>query len=270
MGKKINTVGKSSRTPFKHWVLNSHLGQIVGSLSLRSMKVPAKPEPFLCVDLCAGDGSETERNEASPMIITHHCDWLARKGFSVKSVLIEKQSATFETLEQNMAKRQLVHDCELRNADARDFVFTPSCANQAVFINCDPNAISDLPFAESLASSLTKTTTMTLTLGCNVGGLKRLKADKRAAWFDYMDVIVRIMPAWHDAVLIAVESDSAQWVYVSRVPVVWSPKVIRDVERKGSAHFPKGVRVESFRRSKRGFDDLVKRLFLTKAEVRNG
>lgn len=270
MAKKTPIVGRSSRTPFKHWVLDSHLGQIVGSLSTKAVNIPARPTPFLCVDLCAGDGAETEDHEASPVIITDHCDWLASRGFKVKSILIEKQSATFETLEQNMAKKQLVHECELRNADAREFVFVPSCVNQAVFINCDPNAISDLPFAESLASSLTKTTTMTLTLGCNVGGLKMLKADKRAAWFDYMDVIVSIMPTWHDAILIAIESDAAQWAYLTRVPSVWSLKVAKDVERKGERHFPKGVRVESFRRSKRGFDDLVKRLFLTKAEVSNG
>lgn len=232
--------------------------------------VPAKPNPFLCVDLCAGDGTEPEgERSSSPGIISHHCDWLTKKGFSVKSVMIEKHSATFESLEQNMQLKPCLHDRILKNEDAREFVFYPSVMNQAVFINCDPNSIADLPFSERLAKSLTKTTTITLTLGCNVGGLKRLTKEKRQEWYDYMSVMIQIMPSWHDALLISIERDDAQWAYFSRIPQLWSADTMTNIKKAGSKFFENGVRVESYRRDRRGFQSLVNHLFLTKAELKN-
>jgi hypothetical protein len=267
---KVNGPGRSSRTPFKHWVLDSHLGKICGVISTRSRSVPAVPRPFLCVDLCAGDGSETDEHRSSPRIITHHCNWLASRGFDVRSDLIEKHSATFESLEANMQGVDVNHTCVLHNDDAREFRFVPTCANQAVFINCDPNSIADLPFSESLARSLTPTTTMTLTLGCNVGGLKRMTREQRQSWFDYISVMIDIMPSWHDAMLIAIESDASQWAYFTRLPRVWSVSQMHHVKQRGSKMFEHGVTVESLRCDKRAFMELVSRLFLTKAEVRCG
>lgn len=267
---KKETVGKSSRTPFKHWVLDSHLGQITGVLSRRSPSVPAIPNPFLCIDLCAGDGTETDGHKSSPKIITKHCEWLAEKGFNVQSVMIEKHSATFESLESSIDTKKIKHSCVLKNEDAREFIFKPSCLNQAVFLNCDPNSIADMPFSERLAKSLTKTTTMTLTLGCNVGGLKRLKKEQRKEWFDYIDTMIRIMPPWHDAILVSIERDDAQWAYFTRLPSVWSKQQSDSVFKKGLSMFKNGVRVESYRFGIDGFRDLIKRLFLTKVEVSNG
>lgn len=279
-------VGRSSRTPFKHWVLNSHLGQICGVLAKGNAKCPAKPNPFLCVDLCAGDGTDLveqdrsilfpecdpnkkQKSTCSPGIISHHCDWLAKQGFRAQSVMIEKHSATFESLEQNMSLKPCLHSRTLRNDDARNFVFQPSAENQAVFINCDPNSIADLPFSERLAKSLTKTTTITLTLGCNVGGLKRLTKEKRQEWYDYMNVMIQIMPSWHDAILISIERDDAQWAYFSRIPQVWSESSMVNIKKTGSLFFENGVRVESYRKGRAGFRSLVNHLFLTKAELKN-
>lgn len=262
-------VGRSSRTPFKHWVLNLHLGQIAGVLSHRSLIVPAKPNPFLCVDLCAGDGTESDAHQASPKIITKHCDWLAGRGFDVRSVFYEKHSATFESLEANMGATNERHVSELFNCDAAEFVFVPECTNQAVFINCDPNSIAELPLSRTLAESLTPTTTITMTLGCNVGGLKRLSLEKRMEWFEYIDIMLSVMPSWHDAILVAIENDSAQWAYFTRLPAKWSHKNTTELQKRGDSMFPHGVRVESVRHSRAGFDDLVKRLFHTKGELQN-
>jgi hypothetical protein len=270
MAKKISGPGRSSRTPFKHWVLDTHLGKISGVLSSGNRTVPAIPNPFLCVDLCAGDGTETAEHQSSPRIIAKHCNWMAKRGMRVQCVLIEKHAATFESLEANMNELDIAFPCDLRNADAKSYTFTPSCEKQAVFINCDPNSIADLPFSETLARALTPTTTMTLTLGCNVGGLKRLKREQRQEWFDYITVMIEIMPAWHDAILIAIESDDSQWAYFTRLPKVWTDQQVECIQSKGKKMFPRGVRVESLHKDKAGFDDLVKRLFLTKAEVNHG
>lgn len=266
---KKRVPGRSSRTPFKHWVLDAHLGKIAGVLSTKNASVPAVANPFLCVDLCAGDGTETEDHQSSPRIIAKHCNFLARRGFSVRCVFIEKQAATFESLEASMDAVDMAFPCELRNADATEYRFVPSCEKQAVFINCDPNSIADLPFSEVLAKSLTPTTTMTLTLGCNVGGLKRLRREQREEWFQYISVMIEIMPSWHDALLVALENDDAQWAYFTRLPKVWTEQQVSAIASKGQTLFPRGVRVESLHKNRQGFYDLVNRLFLTKSEMQN-
>jgi hypothetical protein len=64
------TVGTSSRTPFKHWLLNHMLGRIVGALS--SGRTPCNPV-LTVVDMCAGDGlSYGESAQSSPAIIAKH------------------------------------------------------------------------------------------------------------------------------------------------------------------------------------------------------
>lgn len=265
-------VGRSSRTPLKHWVLDTHLGKIVGVLSSGNRTVPAKCTPFLCVDLCAGDGDESDDHRSSPGIITSHCDWLARRGKSVQSVFIERHANTFEVLERNIKADQLEHECQLICGDAREFRVKPTSVDQAIFVNCDPNAISDMPLAEDFARSLTRTTTMTTTLGCNVGGLKMLSLEKRRPWYDYLQIMIDIMPAWHDAILVSLIRDSAQWAYFTRLPAKWVPD---DGKRKGqlsqliqtgNAMWPNGVEVASYRLQPRIFRDMVHRLFLTKGE----
>ena len=46
-------VGRSSRTPVKHFLLNALVGKIVGVLG--TGKAPCKANPFYAVDLCGGD-----------------------------------------------------------------------------------------------------------------------------------------------------------------------------------------------------------------------
>lgn len=278
-------VGRSSsRTPYKHWVLNSHLGKICGALS--TGRVPAVAKPLLCIDLCAGDGSRSAEYECSPYIIMKHCEWLQRSGSgcTAKSVFIEKDESTFEVLIGNKDRFHedggfrsrwitqknspgVLHDNSFHNMDARELVIEPSCRNQAIFINCDPNSIADLPFAKSLGDSLTPMTTMTLTLGCNTGGLKRMPRDRREEWFDYLSVLIDMMPTWHDALLVEVVNDASQWAYLTRLPEKWSRDVAAACKRYGDKHFtPHGVNVASYRDDQNTFQEICNRLFLTKKE----
>lgn len=157
----MSVVGKSSRTPFKHWLLNSHLGRIAGVLNLRSPQVPAKANPFLCVDLCAGDGLETESHNASPVIISRHLNWFAsqRPDNKCEAVFIEKASATHRELRRNLSEHNLLFPHNVIIGDAREYRVQPTSPWQAIFVNCDPNHVADMPLAEPLAASLTETTT---------------------------------------------------------------------------------------------------------------
>ncbi len=259
-------VGKSSRTPFKHWVLNHHLGTIAGVLSTRPKNVPARPDPFFhVVDLCAGDGVCTEDHQSSPAIIARHVKFLENAGIPTKTTLIEKSPGTHRQLTQNVAALG-IPNCLCVQMDARDFRLS-SRPRQATFINCDPNHIEDMPLASQVIAALTPATTLTLTLGCNVSGLKMLPRDRRAGWYDYANALTRGLPGWHDALLIALKRDCAQWAYILRIPIKWAPRHAAQLQKKGNAMWPHGVTVTSFRSSPHAFADALDRLFLTKKEL---
>lgn len=266
---KTNVVGRSSRTPFKHWILDAHLGRICGVLSTRSSIVPAKAEPFLCVDLCAGDGVETEDHRASPHIITKHCNFLATRGFDVQSVFIERDMLTHESLRANLPLAAERNYQQVISGDAREYLVIPAVSNQAIFVNCDPNNVANMPFIKGFADSLTPTTTVTMTLGCNAGGIKKLKREDREKWFEYVQVMVGAMPSFHDAILCSLKKDASQWAYLTRLPSKWAASEAASIEKNGNSMWPNGVEVVTFRRGYLHFADMVKRLFLTKEEYEN-
>jgi hypothetical protein len=107
---------------------------------------------------------------------------------------------------------------------------------------------------------------MLATLGCNVGGLKRLSLEDRAGWFDYVRAIVNDMPTYHDALLIALDGDSAQWAYLLRLPCKWSGITQNAIHTTGAKFSDYPLSVASFRDSRAEFDSLQIRLFLTKVE----
>lgn len=261
-------VGRSSRTPFKHWVLDKHLGKVCGVLSVGSRSVPAVANPFLCVDLCAGDGVVTDEHQSSPSIINRHCNWLhGRNGCSAKATFIERHEATFDELYRNVKSVECCHEVDLVCGDSRDFFLEPRSRSQAIFVNCDPNSIADMPLAKPFALSLTPSTTMTMTLGCNVGGLKRMPLENRLAWYDYLEVLLDGIPSWHDAILIEVVKDPAQWAYFSRVPSKWSSGIVKSCLSHGGKVFPNGVEVVTLRSDRDAFMRMQDRLFLTKKEL---
>lgn len=263
---RSHDVGRSSRTPFKHWVLNAHLGKVAGVLSMRNRDVPAKPTPFLCVDLCAGDGTQSDSHQCSPAIINRHCSWLQARGINCSAVFIEHNMNTFDMLQSNIKPQDNSHKVELIHGDAREYRVNPTCKDQAIFVNCDPNAISNMPMADEFAASLTPTTTMTMTLGCNVDGIKRLPRDKRAEWFEYTDRVIRKMPRWHDAIVVRLIKDASQWAYLTRLPKKWAASQSEALRKKGNEWWPNGVEVVVLGDSRVEFTDLLSRLFLTAEE----
>lgn len=262
MAKAIDVGASSSRTPFKHWVLDKELGRIVGVMS--TGRVHAKACPMLMVDLCAGNAVPTpESPHTSPAIIIKHAKFLLRHNLSVKAILIEKKQKTFELLRQNTPDLMWL---ERMNMDARQYEMQCTDKHQAVFIHADPNTIADWPITEQLTASLSETTTMLATLGCNVGGLKRLDVGERLNWFDHVKHCIGGMPRYHDAILIELVNDASQWAYLLRLPAVWATETMYQLSTQGRKYSAFDLNMASVRTSIDGFNEMQNRLFLTKKE----
>ena len=262
MVPKRSTVGRSSRTPIKHFLLDQIVGKIAGALGTGN--VPCKPNPFYVVDLCGGDGRETKLHQASPIILHKHCQWMRNKrGKASVLDVIELHEGTFEELQGNVSHLDGYGDwmttiCD----DSRNFTLPPMKPDQAAFVHCDPNTVDQTPLTGPMVESWNIFTTYLVTLGCNVGGLKMLPLDKRAVWFDYVDLLCNHLPRHHDAVLFWLNRDASQWAYLLSIPRKWSESFSEYAVRKTSNSWERGVSAASFRFDRRSFNDNIRRLFL--------
>ena len=262
-----DNVGRSNRTPLKHFLLNALVGKIVGAIS--TGKVPCKANPFYAVDLCGGDGFEPKdgSHQASPRILFKHCNWLrARMGKSSSLDVIEQQLFTYENLISNCSDMARHDWVRLINGDAREFVLPKVKHDQAVFIHCDPNSVSDMPLTGPMVASWNNFTTYLVTLGCNVGGLKRSVLEDRMEWKGYVDMLCQQLPKHHEAILFWLNRDTAQWAYLASIPKVWADDFMAYAIRNTEKHWPKGVGAASYRTQRREFDNATLDLFLTKKE----
>lgn len=256
-------VGRSDgRTKFKHFLLDALLGRINGALT--TGKTAATP-PLLCVDLCAGDGLETEQHRASPLIFQKHCNHPCGRKNDARLVLIERERPSFDLLKQNVGNYPWI---ELRHGDARNFTLPQLDTRQAVFIHCDPNNAHQTPLTSDFVGGFTECTTYLATLGCNASGIKRLPLDQRECWFDYVQMLIRQLSSWHDAILFWLVNDKAQWAYLCNVPIKWRDETIHSaINSKAAKEWEKGVGGVSLRHSKSKFEHQLNRLFLTKDEL---
>lgn len=271
----MSTVGKSHRTPFKHWVLDRTLGSIAGRVGRATVKFVFGD--FQVIDLCAGDGESGDQGTSSPEIIAKHCRWVQQQFKNrgswnkVVATLIEKSPHTFSKLKEKEDKLGGGYELEMILGDAREYrVPESSNKNRPVFINADPNHINSMPLADELVQSFPQFTTMTLTLGCNVGGLKKMSLEDRMRWFEYVDMCCNRMKSYHDAILCSLNNDSQRWAYMSVIPKADSKDYIKSLIKKGSQEFKNGVTVASFRESAEEWDRLTKYLFWTVKENQEG
>jgi hypothetical protein len=270
MSKKVG-VGRSDRTPVKHYLLDKSLGQVCGVLSLGSYKVPCVAsvrQPLICADLCGGDGLQTDDHEASPVIMAKHCQFLYKRGKSAKLEVIEKASNTYEELVRNCnhLPREIV---TLTNGDARDYRLPKLAFNQPAFVHCDPNNVDQIPLSRPFVAGFNKFTTYLVTLGCNVGGLKRSTPEKREQWFEYVSMLVEVLPNHHDAILFWLNRDSAKWAYLLSIPKVWGDDFAGKAITQTNKMWTQGVSAVSYRSQPAVFNDELKQLFLTKKEYAN-
>ena len=261
-----STVGKSSRTPVKHAMYNTVLGSMVGALS--TGKTPCA-KVLLVVDLCAGDGADTQGElSSSPSITRHHLEFKLPpdKQVARTAIFYEKDIATFSRL------RERHGDCPqitLINQDSREFSLDPVYAknNASVLIYADPNNVDQLPLTKKLMDSLTPTTLFMITMGCNAGGLKRLTYEHRAKWFDMAMMIIDWVKPWQDLCLFSLNNDKSQWAYILIIPNKWSEDFTKKMKVKAGKIWKSGMTATSFRRDgKSNLENKLDELFLTQKE----
>jgi hypothetical protein len=261
---RTKSVGTSSRTPFKHKLLDTLIGKIIGAQC--SGRTPCNNN-FLAVDLCAGDGADTMgEGSSSPAIIRKHL--MDHRGVKLNrsAILYEKDTATFKRLSDRHA------DCSkmtLINEDSRLMPLSTvhDRGNDSVFIYADPNNIDQLPITPDLMKGLTPYTLFLITLGCNVGGLKRVDLEHRSKWFWIAAMIRKSLSPFHDLGLITLNNDSSQWAYLVVIPQKWSGSYLQSVEKIGNKMWTGGVSTTSMMRD--GDSSLIKQfgsLFLTLQE----
>jgi hypothetical protein len=256
------SVGNSERTYGKHALLNKILGREAGIMSLKRPGFIMKQ--YTIVDMCAGDGLPTYISEmSSPQIIYKHKIFMERHGLYPKVFLFEKNKNTFDILCNNYANASF-------NLDSNTLKYLPNhpLDLSAAFIHADPNLISDWPINPELLLNVPKYTTMLITLGCNVGGLKRLRSDDRKVWFDNLDNILTFLPGWHDALLVVLRGDKAQWAYLITGPKIWHDKGIYIADAtKSFSYWKPGIDLIQYKENHKEFIIARDRLFLTKNEL---
>jgi hypothetical protein len=168
------TIGSSYRTPYKHWMLDVILGNIIGALPHLSWM----HGPLHLIDLCAGDGQAAD---SSPQIFRKHASVHIERGYAAQLDCVEKDQSSFEQLRRMAQGFSWMH---VHYQDATDWLWTQRhTRTQPVFLFVDPNHIQDIPFIPNLLHELAPSAIVLVTLGCNVGGMKRLPPDLRKEWF---------------------------------------------------------------------------------------
>ena len=273
-------VGKSKVTPCKHDLLNSLLGREAGVMKGNPMGFNS----YGIVDLTAGDGvpygSEFTRG-CSPGVIMKHSKWIAQHTSVIPKILfIEKQEVTYERLRANLEQGfesldlgQFGDRIRMRTAcmNSKEFKFQ-SNAVDAAFIYNDPNHIEDWCLTPQLLNTVPKFTTSLSTLGCNVGGLKRIDLGRRREWFHRVELISEtILQRWHDACLFSV-GGADQWAYLITAPSVWRESITQNCIKAATKIEGREAAPQiAWRKDDpAAFYQLERFLFLTKQEFNDG
>lgn len=299
---KPSLPGKSGITPCKHFLLNRLLGREVGVLSLGMPSV----REALFYDMTAGDGvpyvsveqcelvPDREKhfeNGCSPGIFLRHATWLAnRRCVAVSLTGCEKQSGTHAELIKNTNKwlaDKGWEEIERGTHETRDgygqvrYIHTNSQGfagpginrDASCFVYNDPNHIEDWSLTSKFLHSCPKFTTSLSTLGCNVGGLKRIDEEKRREWFFRVEMLCdSLLRRWHDACLFSI-GGADQWAYLITAPEKWRDEITKEcmlaaskLEKKITAP----PQVVWRKLDPTGFYELERFLFLTKDEYNRG
>lgn len=296
------SVGKSGITPCKHFLLNRLLGREVGVLSLGTPNVGK----VLLYDMTAGDAvpylpceqinfagnSEKQFAEGcSPGIFLRHVTWLAkRRCIPVVLTACEKQSITHAELVKNVGRwlpnngwheisrgwyrtASLSAEAKYLHVNAQDLSGPGSSIDASCFIYNDPNHIEDWSLTADFVRDCPRFTTSLSTLGCNVGGLKRIEEGKRREWFMRVEILCdALLQRWHDACLFSI-GGADQWAYLITAPEKWRAEITKEclaaaskLEKKVTAP----PQVVWRKADPAGFYELERFLFLTKDEFSRG
>jgi len=273
-------VGRSWRTPAKHDLLSSMLGQEVGAAGRI-----ADARALSWIDLTAGDAALVDgldwATACSPGILARHA---AKSSKPVEIDLYEIQAATYDRLLGNLATHlpelgyEQVDDTtwslgsrvalRTHNSSGHAASVGHITKHHAVFVVNDPNAITEWAMRPTFAAEIARTAWMfrtVSTMGCNVAGIKRLPIGERIDWFDTVESQQAALPDHRDLLLASIARDEAQWAYLIGTARKWrstTEKVIGTAFRK----IGKGAAMSWFLDDADAFQEEKLRLFLQKPE----
>lgn len=261
-GKTLKTkdVGVSYRTPGKHAALNAFLGKCVGVATTEKFLRISGGGTFHVIDCTAGDGQHSEFSTAtSPGIICRHLQFLQNRKLPCCAEFYERSQKSAALLMQAVKTWPVIND------DAANIV--PSWkSNDVLFVVNDPNTIADWILPKALEQA-PKLTTVFSTLGCNVGGLKRLKREEREVWYSHVENQLALLQPWHDALIVTLDGDKSQWAYLVNSPTAegWQAGLESAFQKafKDTGH---ALRMAWHRDQSSEFQDILDDLFLTRKE----
>lgn len=250
----MSRVGVSYRTSGKHDALNRFLGRTCGSMFTKF-----RNKRFCIVDCTAGNGKSSEfSTETSPGIICKHADWLIEKRIAVDVRFYEKSKNNARHLRETPAGKW-----PIIAMDAKD-MRTTWRKDDVLFVVNDPNTMSDwaMPSAMEDAPALT---TVFSTLGCNVGGLKRLPIEERQGWYIHVRAQLGLLQTWHDALIVTLDGDASQWAYMVNAPAKWRDE-LEAAFQSAFAYSPHELRYAWKKQQPDDFAAIIDHLFLTRKE----
>lgn len=276
---KYMDVGRTWRTPAKHAMMRSFIGQESGA----GGAMPAIKR-HVWIDLTAGDAVTDHEWKAncSPGILAYYAA-SARKPVTV--LLNEIQPATFDRLIASLVEQlpalgyRQISDTAWLLGDGRVFLEATNQSGHnvnvdevkrtdAVAVLNDPNAITDWAMRPNLAAEIARRTPWSRclsTMGCNTAGIKRLDGETRSGWFDHVEAQQEASPHYRDLLLAAIDRDAAQWAYLISTPDKWRAKTEAVVKTAFKA-VDRTPTMAWFGTARNDFEELKRQLFLTKAE----
>lgn len=282
-------VGHSKRSPGKHEFLDALLKIQCGVISVTPC---FRSRPLILHDLTAGDGKPKGgawHRTCSPGIFARHVKWCAQNGVQATAYLSERDPKIWEELRENL-KHNLIDDgWSIRRGwrtDTRlvaDFVGskvgvieaglrqTPA-RSEAVgtgeigFVFHDPNHVYQADFPAAFLPTTQDLVMSLLTMSYNAGGIKRMPWEERRHWNGRIAAVRSRLHRHQDLMLTRLVNDASQWTYLAVVPVKWRARVHR-AAAKAFREAGWGIDVHWLRDDSAAFDEVCKRLVMTKKEI---
>lgn len=242
------------------------LGKMVGAAA--TGKTPCG-DTIRVLDMCAGDGAETGRDpySSSPAIVDRHMTSIFPGSNRLRRIayLYERETTTHARLLLRYGGRPHM---QIRHNDSRGMTLADigEKSSDGIFVYADPNSVSTLPVTPELIQSFTPTTLFLMTLGCNVGGIKRLPIDDRKKWLEVINLSVCARNRYHDIMIMSLNRDESQWAYLAAFPIKWAENFQADSVKAGGRYWPNGVSAFSITRQPVAFRQKIQELFYTGKE----
>jgi hypothetical protein len=256
---KSKQTGSSERSPIKHGLLDKTAGKLVASVEF----IPWLKGTVL-IDTCGGDGvSNAFSGTSSPEILCFHGQYAGQKPIEV--ILIEINPASVDQLRVKFGGYKNVRiiqgDYTSREV-AEEISLGLIGPDISVLLHIDPNHADHVKLSMAMRRILPPSTLILTTFGCNAHGIKRLPEERRMQWMERLCYLLSVKQDRHDACLITLNRDAAQWAYLFTCPSKWKEKYDSQIVRPACIHWAKGVEVYWLSDGEKTFFAAVERLFL--------